>query len=162
MLRDPSLIPLSRQHQHALALCVRLQRALQKKAVDLAAWQLEAEQHYEREIRFHFDAEEKVLFPAARQFPELIPLVEELRAEHERLREHFARAKERTMDRVSLSAFAKLLSGHIRKEERQLFESVQKLVPPVGMELLGAELERALEEAVQACNLPSKPASDFA
>jgi hemerythrin-like domain-containing protein len=27
MLRDKSLIPLSRQHQHALALCVRIERA---------------------------------------------------------------------------------------------------------------------------------------
>ena len=155
MLRNPSLIPLSRQHQHALALCVRLQRALQKKAVDLAAWQLEAEQHYEREIRFHFAAEEKALFPAARRFAELTSLVDELSGEHERLRQHFARAKKRTMDRVSLSAFATLLSGHIRKEERQLFESLQKLVPPAGMKSLGAELERALEEAVQACKFPS-------
>jgi hypothetical protein len=27
MLRDKGLIPLSRQHQHALALCVRIERA---------------------------------------------------------------------------------------------------------------------------------------
>ena len=27
MLRDKNLVPLSRQHQHALALCVRINRA---------------------------------------------------------------------------------------------------------------------------------------
>ena len=41
MLRDPSLIQLSRQHHNALALCVRLERALRAGAMDLGAWQLE-------------------------------------------------------------------------------------------------------------------------
>jgi hemerythrin-like domain-containing protein len=84
MLRDPSLIPLSHQHQHALSLCVRLARALQAGAVDLGVWQLEVHQHYANEVQFHFAAEEKVLFPAARRFPELAMLVEELAGEHER------------------------------------------------------------------------------
>src|SRR6266446_7461749 len=69
MLRDPSLIQLSRQHHNALSLCVRLGRALQAPAVDLGAWQLEVHQHYANEVQFHFAAEEKVLFPAARRFP---------------------------------------------------------------------------------------------
>jgi hemerythrin-like domain-containing protein len=83
MLRDPSLIPLSHQHQHALALCVRLQRALQAGAADPGVWQAEVCQLYADEVRFHFLAEEKVLFPAARQFSELAALVEELSVEHE-------------------------------------------------------------------------------
>ena len=39
MLRDKSLIPLSRQHQHALALCVRIERASPIANSDLKAWQ---------------------------------------------------------------------------------------------------------------------------
>jgi hypothetical protein len=62
MLRDPSLIPISHQHQHALSLCVRLERALQAGAADLVAWQLEVHQQYANEVQFHFMAEEKVLF----------------------------------------------------------------------------------------------------
>jgi len=154
MLRDVSLIPLSRQHQHALALCVRVERALQKNVIDLDAWQLEMEQQYEQEIGFHFAAEEKVLFPAARQFPELISLVDELSVEHIRLREHFAHAKQRTMGRAELGAFGKLLSGHIRKEERQLFEAMQGLIEPDEMKEIGAALERELAVAQQACRLP--------
>ena len=72
MLRDKSLIPLSHQHQRALALCVRIDRAQPIPDADLQAWQEEIEQHFEQEIKFHFAAEESVLFPAARGFPELV------------------------------------------------------------------------------------------
>ena len=153
MRRDPSLIPLSRQHQHALALCVRLERALQAGAVDLGVWQLEVHQHYANEVRFHFAAEEKVLFPAVRRFPELAALVEELSGEHERLREYFVHAGQGTMDQGELETFAKLLSGHIRKEERQLFETMQQRMRTEELKTLGEELARALKDAVQACRI---------
>ena len=86
MLRDKSLIPLSHQHQHALALCVRIDRAQPIPPTDLRAWQEEMERDFAQEITIHFAAEESALFPAARQFPELIPLLEELTADHAALR----------------------------------------------------------------------------
>ncbi len=153
MLRDPSLIPLSHQHQHALAFCVRLQRALQAGAVDPRVWQTEAHQLYADEVQFHFVAEEKILFPAVRQLPELAALVGELSVEHERLREYFVRAGEGKMDEAGLTIFAQLLSGHIRKEERQLFEVMQQRLRPEELKALGHELERVLDQAVQVCRL---------
>ena len=69
MLRDKSLIPLSRQHQHALALCVRLDRAIQAGEIDPEPWQAEMTLIFEQEITFHFDAEEQEVFPAAVRFP---------------------------------------------------------------------------------------------
>ena len=153
MLRDPSLIPLSRQHQHALALCVRLERALEAGAVDLSDWQLEVHQHYANEVQFHFAAEEKVLFPAARRFPELASLVEELTGEHGRLREQFVHAGQGAMNQRELETFGKLLSTHIRKEERQLFETMQQRMRPEELKTLGVELARALKDAVQACRI---------
>jgi len=156
MLRDASLIPISRQHQHALALCVRIERALQKNVTDLDAWQLELEQQYEQEIGFHFAAEENVLFPVARRLPELVSLVDELCDEHMRLRTLFSRAKERGLDRTELGAFAKLLNSHIRKEERQLFQALQKLVEAEELRRIGAALEQALASAGQTCKLPQK------
>jgi len=157
MLRDASLVPLSRQHQHALALCVRIERALQKNVTDLDAWQLEVEQHYEQEIRFHFAAEENVLFPVARRFAELVSLVDELCDEHVRLCGHFSRAKERGLDRAALGAFARLLSSHIRKEERQLFEAMQRLVEADELRKVGGALERELAVGHRACTLPKPP-----
>lgn len=97
MLRDKNLIPLSRQHQHALALCVRIDRASPISQEDLAAWQAEIAQHFRAEIGIHFAAEEQFVFPAARVFPELNPLVEELISEHAWLRERFAKSEAQCM-----------------------------------------------------------------
>jgi hemerythrin-like domain-containing protein len=153
MLRDPSLIPLSRQHQHALALCVRIQRALRAGSVDLASWQSEIQRHFSDEVRFHFAAEEQVLFPVARRFPELATLADELTSDHNRLRVYFADSEQGGMGREELEAFATALSTHIRKEERQLFEALQRRLRPEELSSLGAQLTRALEDAAQSCRL---------
>lgn len=154
MLRDKSLIPLSHQHQRALALCVRIDRAQPIRDTDLRAWQGEIEQHFEQEIKIHFAAEESALFPAARRFPELAPLVEELAADHVSLRESFLEA--RHMSAESLPAFAQQLSSHIRKEERELFERMQQLMNPEELAILGTRLEAALKDAAQSCILTSE------
>ena len=132
MLRDKSLIPLSHQHQRALALCVRIDRAQPIPEADFEAWQAEIEQHFEQEIRVHFAVEESVLFPAARGLPELSPMVGDLIAEHASLRESFYQAGARRMSEESLLAFAQQLSTHIRKEERLLFEGLQELMSAEG------------------------------
>ncbi len=115
MLRNKSLVPLSRQHQHALALCVRIDRASPIEDGHLDAWQDEITQHFQQEIRVHFAAEEDLLFPGARKFAELIPLVEELMVEHATLRKEFAQAEVHALSAKNLLAFAKSLSSHIRK-----------------------------------------------
>ncbi len=155
MLRDKSLIPLSRQHQHALALCVRLDRAIRSGEIDLEAWQAEVEQIFQQEIAIHFAAEEKELFPLAEKFPELRPVMQELLGEHAILRSWFDRARLRTLNQNDLSAFAIALSQHIRKEERQLFEGMQKIMSTAELETLGAAMETALHDAAQTCSLPS-------
>ncbi|MGA8433063.1 MAG: hemerythrin domain-containing protein [Candidatus Sulfotelmatobacter sp.] len=156
MLRDKSLIPLSRQHQHALALCVRIDRAQPIPAADLEAWRAEVTQQFEQEIKLHFAAEEEVLFPIARNFAELAALVKELIAEHDLLRREFARLEKGGMSAEELPLFAKRLSEHVRKEERHLFERLQQLIKPEDMTALGVSLQRALQEASQACILPNE------
>ena len=156
MLRDKSLIPLSRQHQHALALCVRIDRASPVREAALAAWQKEIAEHFRTEIGIHFTAEEQVLFPAARRFKELDSLVEELLADHVWLRRRFARAEACDLSVKDLSAFAQRLSAHIREEERQLFERLQQLMTAAELACLGKNLETALNHATQACILPAE------
>ncbi len=155
MLRDQNLIPLSRQHQHALALCVRIDRAIQAGEVDLEAWQAEITQIFEQEIGFHFAAEEKELFPVAARFPQVEPLVKELVAEHAVLRDLFSRGAGRALDAASLQTFVDKLATHIRKEERQLFEEMQKLMSSQELAALGTALEKALADASKACILPT-------
>lgn len=156
MLRDKSLIPLSHQHQRALALCVRIARAQPIPDADLRAWQAEVEQLFEQETKIHFSAEEDVLFPAARRFPELVPLVAELIADHAGLREFFSEAERHRMSARSLVDFAQQLSSHIRKEERQLFEQMQRLMAADELSELGKKLEGALNAASQTCILANE------
>jgi hemerythrin-like domain-containing protein len=144
MLRDRNLIPLSHQHQHALALCVQIDRSPQAGAADLEALQAQVSTMFNLEIRWHFAAEEEALFPEATAFPELKPLVETLMAEHATLRQYFVRAQRRDLDSHALREFAQLLSAHIRKEERELFEACQRLFPPQKLAEVGAALDAAL------------------
>jgi hypothetical protein len=134
MLRDKNLIPLSHQHQHCLALCVRLDRAIQAGDVDLEAWQAEIQQMFEQEITFHFAAEEKELFPVAAGFPELQPLVQELLTGHVMLRTFFSRAASRSLH----------LAG------------MPRLMNPEQLSAVGAALQHSLADASNACILPNQ------
>jgi len=151
MLRDKNLVPLSRQHQHALALCVRISRAIDEDAVDLDAWQAEIVQQFEDEMAGHFAAEEKDIFPQAARLPELQGLVQELLAEHEILRKLFSQAGARELDALGLAEVAERLSGHIRKEERQLFEAMQRSLSAEQLQHIGQELQAVLPPS--ACRL---------
>ena len=156
MLSDKNLIPLSRQHQHALALCVRINRTPLSTPRELDAWQAEIQQHFEQEIQYHFAAEEAALFPAARRFPEIKSLVDELVADHAQLRNYFANATNRTLNREDLRQFGELLSIHIRKEERQLFEAMQKQMTPEELRKIGVSLDASLGAAPQTCIVPAE------
>jgi hemerythrin-like domain-containing protein len=156
MLRDKNLVLLSRQHQHALALCVRLDRAIQAGPVDAEPWQAEIQQIFEQEIAIHFDAEERELFPVAGRVSELRAFVDELLAEHQSLRGLFFSAAERQLTIGDLKHFADTLSAHIRKEERQLFERMQQKLSVAELAALGKSLEAALASPSQACIIPSE------
>src|SRR6476620_11343165 len=88
MLRDVSLIPLSRDHHHALALCLRITRALSANPTE-PNFPAQAQQvciAFEREIGAHFETEEQVLFPALANVPAVSALILELLEEHRALR----------------------------------------------------------------------------
>jgi len=142
MLRDPSLVPYSHQHQHALALCVRIERAMNSGDAALMPYSAEIQALFEQEIEFHFEAEERFLFPAAEAHSFLRPLVSELMAEHVTLRSYYLAAVARNMNKSDLLDFAATLSDHIRKEERELFEECQRIMSSHELSALGT---RSLE-----------------
>ena len=156
MLRDKNLVPLSHQHQHALALCVRIDRGVEAGKTNPEPWRAEIQALYQQEIAIHFAAEETVLFPAASRFSEMQPLVNELISEHAALRGFFAEVGERTLDAQAIRDLATLLSQHIRKEERQLFESMQRLIGPDELANIGASLNKALAGSADTCIVPSE------
>ncbi len=147
MLRNKNLIPLSHQHQHALAFCVSIDKALANPAaMDTAAIQLEITRLYETELAIHFEAEERFLFPAAEQLEEMVSLVDELRIEHGLLRRGVKRAEARDLTTSDIQVFAASLSAHIRKEERELFEAMQRGLAPEELERVGEQIRAFLHE----------------
>jgi hemerythrin-like domain-containing protein len=138
MLRHASLIPLSHQHQHALALCVQIDRALAAgmESTALAGLVEKVVTQFDSDMRKHFAIEETVLFPRLSACDALRLLVIELLAEHrtmEALRDRLGQAP--YGDR--LTEFSRLLRLHIRKEEGMLFEQAQRLLSPEQLTELG-------------------------
>src|SRR3954467_9614711 len=165
MLRDRNLVPLSHQHQHALALCVRIGKAFAEagETPDVHPWEAEIVKQFDEEISFHFLAEEKHLFPAASQFEELWELLDELRIEHTLLRRNVERARAKNFTVTDLQVFTASLSEHIRKEERSLFEALQRLLTPEEMDHVGTAMQEFFQSSGmlgETCSLPTKTADE--
>jgi len=145
MLRDPSLIPLSHQHQHGLALCVMLRRSLAADSTpgNVAHWARRVVDRYEVELVNHFEIEEQVLFPACGA----MPLIAELIEEHRRI-EALVEQLRLAPSAALLEEFCALLAGHIRREESGLFEQAQRELPREVLDRAGAEIDR---RAVRVC-----------
>jgi hypothetical protein len=52
--------------------------------------------------------------------------------------------------------FAEMLSGHIRREERQLFEELQRRMTPPMLAEMGEQIDHALGAAPEACITPTE------
>jgi len=139
MLRDASLIPLSHQHHNGLALCVMTRRSLatDTSAPNLAKLARRVVDRYELELFNHFEIEEQVLFPACGD----MPLITELIAEHRALEGLVERLRIHPSAEL-LEQFCELLSSHIRREERDLFEEIQRTLPRETLDAAGAEIDR--------------------
>jgi hemerythrin-like domain-containing protein len=145
MLRDPSLIPLSRQHHNGLALCVLTRRSLAEDSSteNLATLARRVIDRYELELVNHFEIEEEVLFPACGS----LPLIPQLVAQHRALEAFVAQL--RTAPSITLlEEFCTLLSSHIRLEENELFEQAQQLLSRDVLDRLGLEID---SRAVRVC-----------
>lgn len=145
MRRDRSLIPLSHQHQHGLALCVLIDRGLKKdpSRENVAKLSKMAADMAEIELLSHFQVEEEILFPAVRPLIENDTLLDELIAQHremERMIEALATQRGKTR-KETLIAFGELLNQHIRSEERRLFQEIQARVGKFRLAQLGREIE---------------------
>jgi hemerythrin-like domain-containing protein len=90
----------------------------------------------------HFEVEEQVLFPAAPS-----RLTEELIAEHRQLESMVERLRT-APSADALTEFTALLRRHIRREENELFEQIQREVPREALDGVGQEIER---KVVRVC-----------
>lgn len=155
MLRDKNLIPLSHQHHNALALCVFIKKAFEQPHADLARWQREIVDLWTRELAIHFEAEEQVIFPAAKAAG-METLVGELLGHHTLLTARVLQARRGEMSADDLSRFAAELTVHVRKEENELFEELQRRLSSEQLAQIGAAVERWLNSAGGTCSLPKR------
>jgi hemerythrin-like domain-containing protein len=145
MLRDPSLIPLSQQHHNGLALCVLTRRSLAEDSstANVAKLARRVIDRYELELVNHFEIEEQVLFPACGP----MPIVGELLADHRAI-EAFVAQLRTAPSAMLLEQFCELLTKHIRREENELFEQIQRALPREVLDRAGSEIDR---RAVRIC-----------
>jgi len=145
MLRDPSLIPLSQQHHNGLALCVLTRRSLatDSSSENVARLARRAIDRYELELVNHFEIEEQVLFPACGP----MPIISELIQEHRAI-EAFVAGLRAAPSRELLERLCELLSSHIRREESELFEQIQRVLPRDTLDRAGREIDA---RAVRVC-----------
>lgn len=145
MLRDPSLVPLSQQHHNGLALCVMSRRSLatDSSPENIAKLAQRVIDRYELELINHFEIEEQVLFPACGP----MPIIGELLEDHRAIEALVMQLRD-APSAALLEEFYSLLSKHIRREENEFFEQVQRALPREVLDRAGSEIDR---RAVRVC-----------
>ncbi|WP_310494569.1 hemerythrin domain-containing protein [Dechloromonas sp.] len=128
MKRHAALLQLSREHHHALKLS-RLARFASDSGHALAIAEAAEKiiESFPEVLEHHFETEEKDLLPALAAAG-ASALVERTLAEHAELRDLKRCMPE--ADSEILARFATLLHDHVRFEEREVFETAQRLLYP--------------------------------
>ena len=143
MKRHKSLIFISHDHYHGL----QLGQLIKKNAPQLKNLPNDIEgkknytiNFYENDLLHHFYLEENIILPAVKgRNKEIDKLFNELINEHREIEKTVESLKENTNIEDKLDKLGTLLQEHIRKEERILFEKIQK-------ELSEEELQKLEEE----------------
>jgi hemerythrin-like domain-containing protein len=154
--RHPSLVLLSQDHHHGLALAIRLKQG--EKALLNGGWTHDRQeqsarvrQFYQDELSTHFLLEEEILFPFLLRFlPTSSTLIRSLIAQHREMEGLIHATLDpgtSTLDSV-LSSLGDVLERHIRLEEGELFPQFEKSVSQEAADHLGKEL-KSREEAIK-------------
>ncbi|MBM2846705.1 MAG: Hemerythrin cation binding domain protein [Bacteroidetes bacterium] len=148
--RHPSLVSLSQDHHHGLALALRLRQG--DKALLNDGWTHDrreqakrVEDFYRAELCHHFIAEEKALFPSMRRHvPESSHLIDRLVLQHREMEEivsHVSVAA--THDLATLLVrLGEVLDQHIRAEERELFPMYEEKISEDVARAIQVEMDR--------------------
>jgi iron-sulfur cluster repair protein YtfE (RIC family) len=149
-MRHPSLIPLSHDHHHGLALALRCRKQSlgQLKPMGAAGLRERADEFssfYESNLVAHFRAEEEVLFPAIRTaVAASTAIIDELIRDHREIRQRIPELTAGTGLAKTLFDLGDLLERHIRKEERELFPLFERHIEKTQADRVGAELKKIL------------------
>lgn len=121
--RHEALKPISREHHHGLLLCWKIRQGLSN---DIAPERIKAyvDWFWDTHLKFHFEVEEKHVFPVlANDHPLVIQVLEEHKQIHALIE-----SKQDVLE--TLKTLEKVLDDHIRFEERVLFNEIQNIATP--------------------------------
>lgn len=145
MKRHKHLIGLSHDHHHGLRLAQLIKsdapeyKDLPNDVEGKVKYTIDA---WENELNHHFENEEKILFPAVTNRDEEVDnLIDEIIIEHEQI-EQLVNQLKAGKDKVdTLDDLGHMLEHHIRKEERELFDRIQKVFSEEELEKLVDKIE---------------------
>ena len=149
-MRHPSLVPLSHDHHHGLALALKCRKQALGQIKPMG---VEGLRERARELRDflstnlvqHFRAEEEVLFPSLRRLvPESRAMIEELTKDHERIRSAKAQLESDAGLGKLIFDLGDLLERHIRREERELFPLFERYIGAAEAAAMGEEIKKIL------------------
>lgn len=130
MKRDPALAPLSREHHTGLILA----QILKKNAPEYKDMPVTTQGKLDylftmmdTHLEPHFKAEERIIDYLDGRTGQFKPMHQKIYNEHTLIRESVARMKKGSETIIDdMDAFAQLLEGHIRFEEREYFVFLQE------------------------------------
>ena len=151
-MRHPSLVSLSHDHHHGLALALRCRKQALGQMRPMGSEGLKArtkefQEFFSGHLVQHFRAEEEVLFPLLILFePESRPMIDELQLEHARIRSvELQLQTEHGLGKLIFD-LGDLLERHIRKEERELFPLFEQKVPAEEARIAGEKIQEILTQ----------------
>jgi hypothetical protein len=140
MKRHPALVPLSRDHHHALVIAQRLRRATAETATETAGAFLS---HWDAEEKLHFRLEEELLLPAYAAHGESDhPAITRMLLDHMLIR----RDAVRLAGMPSLELLHDLgarLADHVHLEEHEVFPLIEATIPEPDLQVLGDRMRDA-------------------
>lgn len=151
MARHPSLVPLSHDHHHGLALALRCRKQALGQIRPMGAQGLrerakEFHTFFSNNLVRHFRAEEQILFPLIGSLvPESQSIIDRLLKDHEEIRTANKRLESETGLGKLIFDLGDLLERHIRTEERELFPLFERHVGVTEAEGAAEEIRKILE-----------------
>ncbi|RDI75713.1 Hemerythrin HHE cation binding domain [Gaiella occulta] len=141
MKRHPALVPLSREHHQELSSARGLRRAATAADDERATAARAYVDRFFSATVDHFRVEEDLLFPLYVRYAGKTEVLGRILREHMELhglvRALRAEVAAGQVEAATLEAIGSLLEEHVRLEERELFEEIQRVVPAAELERLG-------------------------
>ena len=150
-MRHPSLILLSHDHHHGLALALRCRKQALGQLKPMGVKGLkeragEFREFFANQLVPHFRAEEEVLFPQMRALvPGSEAIIEQLICDHQQIRAAIPQLERDVGLGKLVFDLGDLLERHIRKEERELFPLFEQHVGATGAEMIEDEIKKILD-----------------